>query len=120
MESKTQIKLSEDDLQRQCISWFKWQYPAYAKRIFHPANGGSRNVIEATKLKAMGVLPGVSDVIITIPRKGYGGLFCELKVGKNGLSEHQQGFIKEHEQDYSCHVVRGLDEFITVVNNYLA
>lgn len=112
-------KISEATLQVHCVRWFKIQFPKYALRIFHPANGGSRNPIEAANLKKQGVLPGVCDVLITIPRNGYGGLFCELKAGRNGLSEHQEAFIAEHEQDYSCHVVRSLEEFQTIVNEYL-
>ncbi len=112
------LKITEDDLQRQCITWFKLAYRPFALRIFHPANGGFRNAIEAAKLKAMGVLPGVCDIIITVPNKDYSGLFCELKVGYNDLSAYQEAFIKAHEKEYSCHVIRTVEEFICVVNNY--
>lgn len=112
-------KISEDDLQRICISWFKWVYPEYALRVFHPANGGFRNVIEATKLKKMGVLPGVCDIIITIPKGRYHGMFAELKVGDNTLSENQEAFIMAHEKDYYCVVCWTEQEFKDEVRKYL-
>lgn len=113
------MKISEDALQRQCISWFRWKYPSYRLRLWHSPNGGSRNVIEATKLKSMGVVPGVCDLLLTVPKNGYAGCFIELKVGNNSLSANQEAFIKAHEKDYSCHVVYSLEQFETVINNYL-
>lgn len=34
---------------------------------FHPANGEKRNVLTAVKLKRMGVLTGVADLVFTLP-----------------------------------------------------
>lgn len=109
----------EDALQRQCITWFRAQYGRYAGRCWHSPNGGFRNVIEAKKLKDMGVLSGVSDIILTIPRGQWHGAFIELKAGKNTLSENQERFLKEHEKDYYTAVCYSLNEFMQTVNNYL-
>ena len=119
VEKGDRLTIHEDQLQVQCITWFKLQYPKFEKRIWHPANGGSRNLREATKFKRMGVLPGVCDIIITIPRKGYSGLFCELKVANRKLTKHQEEFIELHEKDYNIHVVRTLEQFQNAVINYL-
>jgi hypothetical protein len=113
------IKITEDTLQRQCVTWFRWANPQLALRLWHSPNGGSRNVIEAAKLKSMGVVPGVCDLLLTVPRNGYSGCFIELKVGNNSLSEKQEAFIKAHEQDYSCHVVYSLEQFQNVIKSYL-
>lgn len=113
------LKLSEDELQVICVKWFKFAYPEYSRRIFHPPNGGSRNAIEAKKLKDMGVLPGVCDIIVTIPKGDYHGLFVEMKVGNNDLSQYQEEFIKEHEKDYYCIVCYTEQEFKEGVRKYL-
>lgn len=113
------MKHPEDDLQQSCIKWFKLQYAKYAGRISHAPNGGFRNVREAAKFKAMGVLPGYPDLFLSVPVHEYHGAYFEIKCGKNELSKNQEAFIKEHEKDYSCHICYTLDEFIRAVNNYL-
>ena len=54
-------------------------------------NGGNRNMIEATKMKREGVVSGVWDVCIPIPRFGYAGLYIEFKWTGN-LSKEQRDF----------------------------
>lgn len=46
-------------------------------------NGGERNVVIATKLKATGVKAGVPDLFLDVPRHGMHGLRIELKRHKN-------------------------------------
>ena len=59
--------------------------------VFAVPNGGSRNVIEAANLKAQGVMAGVSDLILLLPKKVY---FIELKNpnGKGRQSPAQREF----------------------------
>lgn len=51
------------------------------KLIFAVPNGGSRHIREAANLKRQGVKPGVSDVIVLIPKKGFASLCIEFKRG---------------------------------------
>ena len=76
---------AEDKLQEICITMFRAKYPEMAKILLAVPNGGSRNVIEAVKLKRMGVTPGVADLILLTPRHGYGSLCLELKVKKGDI-----------------------------------
>lgn len=60
--------------------------------VFAVPNGGSRDVREAARLKAQGVMAGVSDLIILLPnRKVY---FIEVKNpnGKGRQSPYQREF----------------------------
>lgn len=59
---------------------------------FHPPNGGSRNVIEAAKLKAMGTRAGVPDLCFIHHGKAF---FIELKAPKGRTSEAQSNAITE-------------------------
>lgn len=52
----------EDSLQIAVMTYIRGQYPNVL--AFHVPNGGSRNNIEGAKLKRMGVLAGVSDILI--------------------------------------------------------
>jgi hypothetical protein len=86
--ANTPLKWSEDRLQQEIFRWFNNSYPEYRGLLFHVPNGGSRNPIEAKKLKFMGVTPGVSDLICLIGRCA----FLELKRpdGKGGQSLKQK------------------------------
>ena len=86
---------------------------------FHCPNGGSRNAIEASKLKGMGVKAGIPDCLIMDQCKGYSGLAIELKVGYNKPSEHQLSiFDKLVDCGWLVVVSWSLDEVITMINWY--
>lgn len=81
----------EDEEQIAFINWFKSKYKDYL--IFSIPNGGSRNKIEASKLKKTGLLPGIPDLIILMPNKEI--IFLEMKRQKGGsLSPNQKVIIK--------------------------
>jgi hypothetical protein len=86
---------------------------------FHCPNGGSRNGIEAAKLKAMGVKAGIPDCLILDQRKGYSGMAIELKVGYNKPSEHQLSiFDKLVDSGWLVVVSWSLDEVVTMIDWY--
>ena len=55
-------------------------------------NGGKRNVITAMKLKAEGVKSGVFDLFLPAARRGFHGLYIEMKAGANTLTDSQKDF----------------------------
>lgn len=111
----------EDTLQKTCVSWFSLQCPKYAKLLHHSPNGGKRNATEAAKFKAMGVRAGFPDLILCIARQGYHGLFIELKTAKGRQSDNQKyyEYVLE-EQGYRYEVVRSLEDFRNLINEYLS
>lgn len=76
---------------------------------FHPANGGSRNLLEAVKLKRLGVKAGVPDIVV-IPKVGP-VCFIELK-SEDGVLTETQKFWLQALPDYGCpvRVCRSLDD----------
>jgi hypothetical protein len=62
--------------------------------IFHPANGGKRNALEAARLKRMGVNPGVFDLVLPVSINSWRGAFLELKHGKNKATQLQKDFAR--------------------------
>lgn len=92
------MKLGNEDMEQ--VKVFQWaayaevRYPEL-RWMYHCPNGGSRNAIEAAKLKQMGVKAGVSDICLPYPRGKYCGLFVEMKFGKNKLTENQGEFLNE-------------------------
>ena len=113
------MKQPEHILQVACVNYFRLRYPKGL--IYAIPNGGQRNVIVASKLKAEGVLSGVPDLHIPIAKKGYNGLYVELKNGKSGKVSDNQLTIMEKLQSegYRCEVCRSFDEFRNVVNDYM-
>lgn len=61
--------------------------------IFAIPNGGKRGKGQGGKLKAEGVRAGVPDLFWPIERRGYCGMFIELKAGDNKPSPLQTLWI---------------------------
>ena len=60
--------------------------------MFAIPNGGTRDKIEAGRLKAAGVRAGVWDIFLPAARRSFHGAFIEMKVGKNSTSDKQDDF----------------------------
>lgn len=105
----------EDLLQQKIIIWFKNNYQMNGKGlIFAIPNGGTRNIIEAKKLKATGVMAGVSDLIVLLENNKI--LFIELKIEKGIQSQAQKDFeIKVSLLGYEYHIIRSLEQFKTIL-----
>lgn len=111
---------AEDKLQAACLIWFRLQYPQLRMLLFAVPNGGSRNKVEAAKLKATGVTPGVADLIFLLPRQGYNNLLIEMKTPTGKQSPEQKDFQKQVEKAGALYVIcRSLEQFMLTINNYL-
>lgn len=99
---------SEDDEQEKVFQWKELQLRAHPelKSLHHTPNGGSRNRLEAVKLKRMGVLAGVPDIELNVSRGGYHGLFIEM-------------MEELTDQGYLCRVCWSGDDAIDVIKEYL-
>lgn len=120
----------EDKLQSECVRWFRYQYSDLKKVLFAVPNGGKRESRinqygnryspEAQKLERMGVIAGVSDLILLTPMHGYGALCIEMKVGKGKQSLTQHEWELEAISAGNKYVIcRSIDEFMKEVNQYL-
>ena len=114
------MKHLEHKLQCSCIKYFRYAYPVYSKLLFSIPNGGSRNIIEAVKLKKEGVLAGCADLFLSVPNSFYHGFYIEMKYGKNKQSENQKIFQKEVEAvGYKYSLCYSFDEFEILIKYYL-
>lgn len=102
------------------IALFQWAGYKGIDLLFHIPNGGSRNTIEAVNLKRQGVKAGVPDIFLPIARKGFHGLFIELKWGRGTVSDNQHKWIKQlTEQGYFAVVCVGWEQAKDVIEGYL-
>lgn len=116
------MKISEDDLQISCFQWIELMRPSYPilEWIIHVPNGGKRPRGAAGKLKAMGVKPGVLDVLLPLPFNGWSGLAIEMKVGRNKTTEQQDDWLEVFEASgYYTAVCYTLEDFIGHVKCFL-
>lgn len=109
---------SENSIQKAVMEWVRLD-PALRMCVIHIPNEGKRTSRYGKSLKDMGMRPGVSDLFIAMPRKGYNGAWIELK-SKNGvLSDTQMEFLDDMKnQNYftaSCH---STEETISLIKWY--
>jgi hypothetical protein len=68
-------------------------------------NGGERNAAVAARLKAEGVKSGVSDISLPCARKGFHGLYIEMKKpgGRESANQKEFGaYLIEQKYLYRC------------------
>ncbi len=111
----------EHNIQCACVRWFGLQYPNLKNRLFAVPNGGRRDQVTATKLKAEGVVAGVADLILLKRNRDYGALLIEMKTSTGRQSESQKKWQSSlcSEGEYKYVVCRSVDDFIREVNDYL-
>ena len=88
---------------------------------FHIPNGGSRNKIEAARMKAQGIKAGVPDVFISVPRCGYHGLYIEMKRQRGGKVEEAQKELipKLRAQGYRVEICKGFHPAADLIEQYM-
>ena len=88
--------------------------------LFAIPNGGKRHPAVAKKLKAEGVKAVVPDLFLPVARGGWHGLFIELKVGRNKLSEAQEKWHQWlDDEQYKVAICRSFDEVVNEITEYL-
>jgi hypothetical protein len=104
---------TEDNHQAAFFCWaampeIQQQFPEFKWSLFAIPNGGERNKIVAAKMKATGTKAGVLDIFLAVPRKGFHGLFIELKKFGGRPSKEQLEFIEAvRQQGFAACVVEG-------------
>lgn len=120
--------MSEHQEQVAVVDYLSIMYPDV---LFWSTPNGARlasgrdkrlSSIRINALKAEGLLPGVSDLIIFEPRGGYSAMFLEMKKRNGGaVSENQKWFLAEVEKRGGYGVVaHGFDAAKIFIDDYLA
>ena len=114
---------TEEQEQIAIMEWAELSQSRYPdlQWLYHVPNGGLRSKRTAARLKAAGVKSGVPDLCLPVPRKGYHGLYIELKRIKGGRTSPDQDRWIESLTDngYFCEVCRGAESTIRVIKWYL-
>lgn len=100
---------SEDRIQAECTTWAHNTFPNLRLNWWHVPNGGTRNIIEARKLKTMGVKAGIWDIHCY-----YKGQFSiiEMKTETGQLSPIQKDWGNQMKQmGAKLYLCRSLADF---------
>ena len=111
-------------LQAECFKEAWNTFPVTRKLLFHVANeldGPGDNAIRGAIRRSEGIVKGVSDLILLIPRGRYHGLMIEMKT----LDGYQRKEQKEWQalveaQGYRYEVIRTKEAFMALLAEYLA
>ena len=99
------------------------RYPAVFELMYHVPNGGHRVKAVAGKLNAQGVKAGIPDLVLTMARGGFFGLYIEFKAtppNDAAISSSQHERIRKlNEQGYLAVVCRGHFDTIEQIRAYL-
>jgi hypothetical protein len=115
---------SEHQLQAAVIKWWALvhhqRYTLPIEALFAIPNGGARDPITGSRLKAEGVRPGIPDLMLSVRLGNTPGLFIEMKAGKNDLSEAQTS-VAQHliSQGYRYAAAWSSEEAIKIIEDYL-
>jgi len=102
------------------VAYLRARYPEALYTISPSGNKLSRT--EAERFKAMGYTAGTPDLMLFEPRKGFHGLFIEMKARSGArVSEAQEAFITRlRERGYAVAVAFGADEAKKTIDAYMA
>ena len=114
----------EGKIQASCVAWMHNTYPEYRGLYFAVQNENSRADSNASTVairRAVGVVSGVSDTILLIPRGKWNALCVEFKTEVGRQSDAQRLWQSKVEaQGFRYEVVRSLEEFKKLINEYLS
>ncbi len=119
--------IPEDTIHQHCIQWFYTQHGNSGAILHHSPNEGIGNnddpklraklIRYNSKMKSLGRKAGFPDIIIL-----YQGrvLFVELKSQTGLLSTAQKSLFQEFQRTgFDVKIVRSLEEFMNVVNQFI-
>lgn len=111
------MKRLEDQLQFACAQHLR----AAGVMFFHTPNEAKRNPIEASRLNALGLTPGVPDLCILLDHERV--VWVELKTTTGKISKHQENWAKNATQrGHQVHLLIAAtpDEAVTKLQAILA
>lgn len=119
---KARRRYLEDAEAAAFVKWFDLKYPQFVDLMWHTPNERS-SAIEAKRLAAVGVRPGVPDFTIAVPARGFHGAYIELKHTKAAQSRISDAQVRKlqalERAGYFARCCFGLDGIMATTAWYL-
>ena len=112
---------TEHEEQCAVIQYFDLKYKEHRGRLFAIPNGSYKSRAAASSFKKEGLRAGVPDLFLPVARKGYHGLFIEMKRLKGSVTSKEQKSWHEYlnGQGYLCVVCKGAQSAIDIIDDYM-
>ena len=112
----------EHEEQAAVVQWFDLQYPHLSRLLYAIPNGANKSIATAMKFKREGLRAGFPDLGLAVGRRGYNGMFIEMKrVNRSFLNEEQKQYALDlRKQGFFVCVAYGFDEARQFINGYLS
>ena len=115
---KQPTELTEHHHQLLVMS-FASKHPIIGDNIYAIPNGGARNAVVAMKMKNEGQRKGMPDLCLPVAKKGYHGLYIELKKKGGRVSPEQREVIARlNANGYLAEVCFGAEAAIELLKDY--
>ncbi len=109
---------NEDKMQNSVMNYTKLKYPKVLAA--HIPNEGKRTPFERYKLKYLGAVSGMPDIMIFHQNSNFSGLAIELKVGYNKPTENQKSCLKRLKKaNWRAEWSNNLDDVLLLIDNYM-
>ena len=119
------MKHIESAYQTQVVEWSRWAFKANPARYPHlemlhcSLNGVKLSGTQAKIAKGQGMLSGVPDLFLPVPKNGFHGLFIEMKSDKGRVTENQHWFLTNAESlSYKTVICYSAKEAISAIQAY--
>ena len=114
----------ESQEQQAIFKWVKYNLSKYPElALLHSSQNGVRftSPMAAKRAKDEGLLPGLPDIHLPVPKGGYASLYIELKAPKGRLQENQKEVLAllSNYGNYSV-VCYGAQAAIECIKNYMS
>jgi hypothetical protein len=118
---------TEFEEQREVVAWFREKWPQHQKSLRLSLNGlnlggGKKAAMIINQIKSQGAVLGEADLVILMPRMGYGALVIEHKAenDKKGPSDEQLDYIGYHNMiGNKALVTKGVQQFKDAILEYM-
>jgi len=108
----------EDKMQNSVMNYIRLKYPNVLAA--HIPNEGKRTPFERYKLKYLGAVAGMPDIMIFHENSKFCGLAIELKVGYNKPTENQESCLKALKKaKWRAEWSNNLDAVLLLIDNYM-
>jgi hypothetical protein len=109
--------------QAALLAEIQLKHPEAFALIYHVPNGGHRHIKVAMDLKKQGVVAGIPDLVLTMARGGYFGLYIEFKATPPNdapvSAEQHKRLAALNAQGYLAIVCRGHFDAMEQLRAYL-
>ena len=117
------MKHLESAQQAQVVEWSRWAYKTgkypMLNMLHCSLNGVKLSGTQAKIAKGQGMLSGVPDLFLPVPKNGFHGLFIEMKSEKGRVTENQHWFLTNADSvGYKTVVCYSAKEAISAIQAY--